>query len=171
MNYAFLTKELKNKRKSLNLSQQKLSELAQVSLPTIQNIEAGKSNPTIDVLNRISQVLGFNINLSIKQTDWNLLSILGVPITNNKIKSSTKPYKDLLLLELKKVIVNIDIHQNNRYQTAVAATLLALKTHWPSTFNQFGQLKNKINLMIESQDAAALLKLRRISIEKLSVYL
>lgn len=49
--------QIKTKRKSLNMSQQNLAELAGVPKSTIGRIEAGLNSPKIDTLLQISKAL------------------------------------------------------------------------------------------------------------------
>ena len=53
-----LAKKVKQLREKLDLSQEKLARLADVSNNTIINIEAGKQdNPTIDTLKKVAKAL------------------------------------------------------------------------------------------------------------------
>ena len=45
-------------RKDRGLNQQALSDMAEVSLPQLKRYEAGKSEPTLDVIRRLSIALG-----------------------------------------------------------------------------------------------------------------
>ncbi len=57
-----LAKKVKQLRKKLGLSQEKLARLADVSNNTIINIEAGKqNNPTIETLKKITKALNASI--------------------------------------------------------------------------------------------------------------
>lgn len=58
---------IKSRRKTLNISQQDLAEMAGIGLATIKNIERGKGNPSIGTVFKIMEVLGssMSINLSI----------------------------------------------------------------------------------------------------------
>lgn len=49
--------QIKTKRKSLNLSQQALADLAGIPKSTIGRIEAGLTNPRVDTLLQISKAL------------------------------------------------------------------------------------------------------------------
>lgn len=66
-----LIKELGNtiraRRKTLGITQVHLAELAEVNPNTIIRIENGKINPTIQVINRIAEILGMELSLSVKQ--------------------------------------------------------------------------------------------------------
>jgi y4mF family transcriptional regulator len=58
--------EIKRRRKLLNITQKTLSELAGVGINTLTKIERGEANPTIDVLMRVLNTLGMEINITIK---------------------------------------------------------------------------------------------------------
>lgn len=58
MNLTDIGTKFKSRRKSLNLSQQELADLAEVNINTIVNIERGKGNPLFITVNHIAEVLG-----------------------------------------------------------------------------------------------------------------
>lgn len=58
---------LKERRATLNVSQQALSEMAGVSLATIKDLERGVGNPSLKTLERIAVVLGLELTLTRKQ--------------------------------------------------------------------------------------------------------
>ena len=58
---------LKERRATLNVSQQELSEMAGVSLATIKDFERGVGNPSLKTLERIAVVLGLELTLTRKQ--------------------------------------------------------------------------------------------------------
>lgn len=62
-----LSKILKERRKALTITQEDLAELAGISLRTLKAIETGKTNPTFDSVNKITEVLGLQINIEIKK--------------------------------------------------------------------------------------------------------
>jgi len=57
---------IKMRRKELKLSQSYVADLAGISLNTISNIERGEANPTVDVLDKIADVLGLELKFEIK---------------------------------------------------------------------------------------------------------
>lgn len=57
---------IKNRREGLNVTQETLSELSGVSLRTIKQFESGKGNPTLETLQKIADVLGFEVCLKLK---------------------------------------------------------------------------------------------------------
>lgn len=56
---------IKNRRSTLRLQQKDLAELSEVSLRTIIQIENGTGNPSIDTLNKLTKVLGVEIEFKI----------------------------------------------------------------------------------------------------------
>ena len=58
---------LKERRATLNISQQELSEMAGVSLATIKDLERGVGNPSLKTLERIAVVLGLEISITRKR--------------------------------------------------------------------------------------------------------
>jgi len=63
-----IAKNIRQKRKELGLSQDKLSKLAGVAYNTIVKIESGEnSNPTIETLQKIAKALDVSIDTLIKE--------------------------------------------------------------------------------------------------------
>lgn len=60
---------IKQRRTFLNLKQDDLSEMSNVSNKTIQQIEMGKANPSVKVLSKILYVLGMEVGISIKKPE------------------------------------------------------------------------------------------------------
>lgn len=58
---------IKKRRKELKITQPDLAELAKISVNTLYKIERGEGNPTLDVLEKIGDVLGLELKLEIKQ--------------------------------------------------------------------------------------------------------
>ncbi len=58
---------VKNRRKELNITQPHLAELAQVSTNTLYKLERGKGNPSLDVLNKLAEILGMEFILDVKK--------------------------------------------------------------------------------------------------------
>jgi transcriptional regulator with XRE-family HTH domain len=57
---------IKGKRTSLNITQQRLSDITGISVHAIINIETGKGNPTVEVLNNLCEALGLELVVRIK---------------------------------------------------------------------------------------------------------
>jgi transcriptional regulator with XRE-family HTH domain len=58
--------EIKRRRTLLNITQKTLSELAGVGINTLTKIERGDANPSINVLEKILNTLGMEINITVK---------------------------------------------------------------------------------------------------------
>ncbi|MCC5918628.1 MAG: helix-turn-helix transcriptional regulator [Cryomorphaceae bacterium] len=58
---------IKNRRKELSITQPHLAELANVSTNTLYKIERGQGNPSLDVLNKLAEVLGMELTLEVKK--------------------------------------------------------------------------------------------------------
>lgn len=59
---------IKERRAILEISQADLAEMAGISLATIKDIERGKGNPSLNTLSKITEILGLEIQLNIRQT-------------------------------------------------------------------------------------------------------
>ena len=58
---------IKNRRKALKITQPYLAELAQISVNTLYKIERGEANPTLDVLEKLADVLGLEFKIEVKK--------------------------------------------------------------------------------------------------------
>ncbi len=61
-----LGETIKNRRKELGITQPHLAELAKVSTNTLYKLERGQGNPSLDVLNKLTEVLGMELTLAVK---------------------------------------------------------------------------------------------------------
>lgn len=66
MNYQTIGEIIKNRRKSLNITQPTLASLAGVGLNTLVTIERGNGNPKILTLMAILDTLGLKIDITLK---------------------------------------------------------------------------------------------------------
>jgi transcriptional regulator with XRE-family HTH domain len=60
-------KQIKERRDSLRVTQLDLAELAGISPNTLYKIERGQANPSLKILLKITNVLGLQINLKVKE--------------------------------------------------------------------------------------------------------
>ena len=63
-----LRKTLKERRRTLSLTQKDLAEMAELSLATVKDIERGKGNPSLETVSRIMDVLGMEIVYRVRRT-------------------------------------------------------------------------------------------------------
>jgi transcriptional regulator with XRE-family HTH domain len=71
MHFKELIKTIKERRVALQVTQESLAELSDVGLRTLKQFESGKGNPTLLTLHKISDVLGMEICLKIKNITSN----------------------------------------------------------------------------------------------------
>lgn len=58
---------IRSRRKALKITQPDLAELADVSINTLYKIERGQTNPTLDIIGKIAEVLGLELKLEVKK--------------------------------------------------------------------------------------------------------
>jgi len=58
---------IKSRRNELGITQPHLAELAKVSTNTLYKLERGQGNPSLDVLNKLSEILGLELMLEVKK--------------------------------------------------------------------------------------------------------
>jgi transcriptional regulator with XRE-family HTH domain len=58
---------IKLRRKALRITQPDLAQLAKVSVNTLYKIERGQTNPTMDIIEKITGVLGLEVKLEVKK--------------------------------------------------------------------------------------------------------
>ena len=71
MHYEELIRIIKERREVLNVTQETLAELSGVGLRTLKQFESGKGNPTLQTLQKISDVLGLEVSLKLKNSSRN----------------------------------------------------------------------------------------------------
>lgn len=59
---------IRNRRKSLKVTQGELADLAGISINTLYKIEREQSNPTLAILNKIASVLGMELTIQVKES-------------------------------------------------------------------------------------------------------
>lgn len=63
-----LIRIIKERRESLNVTQETLAEMSGIGLRTLKQFESGKGNPTLLTIQKIADVLGLEISLTVKHT-------------------------------------------------------------------------------------------------------
>jgi y4mF family transcriptional regulator len=62
-------KQIKERRDTLGITQPDLAEMADISVNTLYKIETGQTNPTLRVLNKVAEILGMELTLTIKKPE------------------------------------------------------------------------------------------------------
>lgn len=67
MNSQELAGIIKKRREELGISQKDLAEMSEIHLRSISKLESGVSNPTLELLNQIAEILGLELNIKVKE--------------------------------------------------------------------------------------------------------
>jgi y4mF family transcriptional regulator len=67
MDKLILGNTLKQRRDLLHISQEELSKLSGVGIKTIYAVEQGKGNPSLEILLKLLDVVGLELEVSIKK--------------------------------------------------------------------------------------------------------
>ncbi|MFY8019591.1 MAG: helix-turn-helix domain-containing protein [Bacteroidia bacterium] len=67
MNNQELAGIIKKRREELGISQKDLAEMSEIHLRSISKLESGESNPTLELLNQIAEILGLELNIKVKE--------------------------------------------------------------------------------------------------------
>jgi transcriptional regulator with XRE-family HTH domain len=71
MHFEELIKIIKERRDTLQVTQESLAQLSGVGLRTLKQFESGKGNPTLQTIQKIADVLGLEISLKLKNVSRN----------------------------------------------------------------------------------------------------
>ena len=61
---------LKQRREVLGVTQEQLADLSGVGLRTLKALESKKSNPTLETLTKLADVLGMELKLVVKNPEF-----------------------------------------------------------------------------------------------------
>ncbi|WP_405198461.1 helix-turn-helix domain-containing protein [Christiangramia sp. LLG6405-1] len=64
---AHIGKLIQQRRDHMRITQEQLAEMADIGIITLYKIETGQANPTLKSLQKITDVLGLEINLQVKK--------------------------------------------------------------------------------------------------------
>ncbi len=159
-----LPKEIKNLRTAQGYTQRELAEKAGVSLPTIQNIEGGRANPSLSNIEKILGALDARIEIKINLQSFDLLDLFNMELERFK----KIDLKELLLQFFKNA--NGTPFQGRELELMVSL-ISGLIAHYPfwvkqqkfdsKTLKKWTSLENKF-------DPSRLIKFRRIWLAKVS---
>lgn len=164
---------IKELRTILGYSQVRLANESKISLPTIQNIEAEKANPSLDILEKLFLALGIELTIKPLAFDAEKAILLGVPLTSRvNNKSLIRPTINMLKEEAIKwnhALLGNSISERERL--ALIGFLMSVKDHFPTYYNReicFPVFEKQINLL---RGDGRVIKLRRISLSTVSKFL
>ena len=64
-------KIIKQRRKQLRITQPNLAELADIHINTLYRIESNEANPTVNLLEKLLDVLGMEVKIEVKKIEEN----------------------------------------------------------------------------------------------------
>lgn len=161
-----LGKTLKQARISAGLSQVGLAAVSGVSLPTIQNIERNKANPSLATIEAIGKEVGLELILVRSAVDWSFLIHAGLPLTSNEPRSPIPPVASEVLRELRKLPHS---ELTARERKAVAGLLMAIECHYPSFARKVGPAL--MDVFRDDFNRPEILKLKRLATARLADWL
>lgn len=154
------------------MTQVELASMTHISLPTLQNIEGGKANPSLHTLEQIFSFFGLDLTFSQKEIDWELLSFWGLPLLQrsnvNRQLGSVREFTHLIKLACNSLLTDKDQSDYKRKLDATQALLIAIQEHYPSTFRRYLEKSKVTNDILPKQIDERLIKLKRIALSFLS---
>jgi transcriptional regulator with XRE-family HTH domain len=157
-----IVKSIRSLRHKRGLTQSQLAEKAKISLPTIQNIEGGRGNPSLSVLEAILGVLGAKLEIEV-------LNNFDIVQFFNSQKSDMTQGEIFNAIENMTRIENAQL--SDRARDVWVGFFVALNDHYPQLLKKhLGDKKISPALMRSSEDIDQnrLLKFRRIWLSHLS---
>lgn len=157
---------LKQTRLQRKLTQMEVARRSYISLATIQNLEAGRGNPSWDTLLTLFKILGLKIQLQPISLDWPLLIALGCPLLADKTSDELpSPERERLI----NTVQFIDFSQHDsemeiREKQAVLSWLWALHDHY---FSLWKFVHPKTQKWFLNNSSLYSIKLRRLALTQL----
>lgn len=156
---------LKERRLNLGLTQAQLSQFSGVSVPTIQNIEAGRANVEWSTLSALVDSLGLELSWHSVAPQWAELYLCGLPISYEGTPAKGSPSLDRLNRAVAKLL---PAELDDRERVALESLALALANHFKESFRSYRRIYQPwIPKLVTDKH----IKLYRIARAKLSEYL
>lgn len=159
-----LNRVIKQARLAKRISQAELAVKAGVGVATLQNIEAGRGNPSYSTILALLKVL--SVEIEFKQQNPNKavdLSVLGCPLLSRGIPE-IGPSRQDVIQEMR--ALDPSLLRPGREKTAVAAWLSAIQSHFPSVWEEAPM---STRAWLQNQQISP--KLRRIALAKLAEFM
>ena len=162
-----------NQRKLIGLNQSELAFQAGCSLATIQNIEAGVANPSIETLTVIYEALGLEMETQTTAPNWRRLCDYGWPMEEFSAgETKAENLNQFEFLKLLSLAVNEvkDLYDSNN-RRALRALLFAIGEEYPKFFKKrFAKNVNIQNLLYKPMTPREL-RLSEAARERLRLFL
>lgn len=170
MNYAAF---LRDRRRLYGLTQVELAAKSRVSLPTVQNLETGKGNPSVEVLEKLGSTLGFHLKFEIQSPDWSLLAAHGLPLLQLETTDpGHREHRERLIREVLIALGWLAYHpEAHREGEALQAYLLAMRDHFGTFYRSNFAKSHSANRLLSLPMTGRVIKLRRLAITSLAEWL
>ena len=159
--------KLKEKRNALGISQVDLSVLSGVSLPTLQRIESGKGNPSLENIELLTKALGLQVECKDIPVDWDALVDFGLPL-QAKEKKYVHKTPEKLLKELAKASCSC---VEGRERDALVGLVLAIQLHYQSFYLELVSKAPLIKNFLSEEIEGKHIKMKRQALDIISRYL
>lgn len=164
-----LSKKLKEHRKELRISQSALAQAASISLATLQNIEAGKANPSFKTLETLFNALGLTVEIKAQRLDLSRWISYGLPLLETENDKSFQPTREKFLRDFS-LIKKSQLSRaslSDRELKSLVSFFSALNDHYPS----LGKKNKSVLEWLQKNNSLISPKLRRISLQNMAIYL
>ncbi len=64
-----IAEAIRTRRKELDITQLHLSELSDISVNTIYKLERAQGNPSLEIIQKLMDVLGLELNIEVKKVN------------------------------------------------------------------------------------------------------
>jgi transcriptional regulator with XRE-family HTH domain len=157
-------------REAIGMSQTDLAVEGGVSLATVQNIEAGRANPSLSTINNVLEPLALTLSAEPGGADWNALAAMGLPLSGStavgpRSARSLRRHIQCAALELSR---NAVLPDRERKVECLGAMLLAIHRHYPSRFRSWFRRSALIRDLLPARPDGRAIKLSRIALGPLS---
>ena len=162
---------IRRHRLDLGSTQVDVARRAGVSLATLQNIEAGRANPSVSTLAGILREVAISTGWQATRPDWDELCALGLPLTGAQGPDRVRT-ADRLAHALLPALLDVARRTGSgREAEALKALLLALKLHFPGFWTAHLSRSPLAKRMVAPSPAGREIKLYRIARAALAEYL
>jgi len=166
-----ISEPIRETRRLLGISQTALAVRAGVSLATLQNIEAGRANPSVSTLERLLAPLGLGLAVEPRQADWDALAAFGLPLTGSGA-GGLRVDEESLLGYLHRAALDLSrrpaLPDGERKTECLQALLLALRGHFPSHYRRWFRRSPLILDLVADEPSGRVIKLSRLAREALA---
>ncbi len=158
-------------RRNLGLTQTQVALASGVSLATVQNIEAGRTNPTWSTIRKVTREVALAPGWTPASPDWDVLVALGLPMVSARSVQVARKAERLVRELAPALVAAAEGALAPRELDALRALLLALRTHFPVLFRTHWERSPPVRILLADEPDGRTIKLYRITRATLSEYL